>query len=1749
MQIALLPQVGDEQPLVRAHLEHFLRDAANTTAFDPFLQPEYLRQVFAETKLMAGIGDDEQWYKLLTAAQRQAIRAAVELRLSTENVKRSNLDEPASLKVQLKGVKDLVVRIYEINTLSYYRTHDKAVDTDIDLDGLIATHERKIEFHQPAVQRHQEDLELPEIQGRGVWIVDLIGKGVRARALIRRGFVDHIRSSNANGMVFTIIDENRVPIPAATMLVGSREFIADDEGRISLPPLSSKTSRSAVISDGSIASKIKFQHLRERYELHAGMHLDRTSLQSGAEVELLIRPRLSMSGTIVAPKTLRHVAVRIEATDLDGLSITHQINDLELDQNGELMVPIRVPARLAKLSVTLSGTVDRLADGTQQTLETNRSWDVAGIRRTSSTHDSFLTRDEDEYVIEVRGRNGELIPRATVVIGLTTELRNALVEATLQSDDKGQVRLGTLSGVQAIRFSVPSGIQHQRDLNLNRVHWPDEIHTIVGRDILLPLAETIGSRFRLLEIRGNSYHTDQTDKMRVLDGLLHLQGLPAGDFHLIDLANAKRTNIAVVAGEVVGTVATGSTRHREVSPAVPLGIASITRDVDGMTIQLSGETTSARVHLYASRYLDGAVPMSQLDLSLPRLGGRGTSIKANGYISDLRLGDEYQYVLRRRYADKYPGVMLPQPSVILNPWETEETSNTSQAVSAGDAPHPSADAMLGEALSREMRDEEAESQAIGSDYDFLADPGVVVANLRPDENGVVTIPADVLQGMPILQLVACDAVTIMQRTVTAPLVEIEPVDLRLANALNAEIPYSFEREVMVASPEQPLDLKSLGSAQLQVYSSVADLLKLYKTLVNDPRMNDFDELAAWHQLDREAKASAYSRLASHELHLFLWFHDPTFFREVVAPYLQNKKEKQFVDHWLLGGDLSPFTKLWRYNQLNAAERALLAMRLPEARKAIQRELHEVVENHDESYADVRLGIESALRTSGMANANGAFDRVELQVEADASGIVQFGFEPPAESRGRMARKEKASAARKLSELSLKKTDLFFGGRDFSDSSVDAFYRDIDSTKQWAESHWDRVRTVGGPSPSTLINVNSFWEDLSRANTGSLTVSTNLLRPVENRHSALIALALSGLPLTAGDVGLPKDNGEVYKPSHAVAVVTKRLKKLGEQPGQDGTILVGQRFAALEDVNRTKQRTESAEPTEFLTGVAYVGQIVVSNPTSAQRVVDVFWQLPAGSLPLSGSQTTDSQTLVLEPFAVQSVKYEFYFPKQGAFAHYPATVAVEDSLITQAAAREFKVVDVPTEQTAITWEKVAESGTPEQIHAFLATANLRDLNWMLIAHRMRDQAVYQSIMETLQESSLPVKDLWAYSLVHRDEQAMQGYLSLRDDLVGRVGPKLESPLLGVEPIERRTQEMLEYAPLVRARIHRLGDQDEILNDAFLAQYQSFVRSLAYSEQIAADEKLALAYYLLIQNRISESIETFTAIDRQKIDSELQYDYLDAYLAMHRAQYDHAEQVSRKHADHPVPRWHSRFNELLSQLGQRRNLWDVEKQVSIGGDEEKKPVSEVAGDLAVIDRERRQSNASDQQPEVIVRIEGDSLRIDHRKAQEVVLNFYGVDLELLFSKAPFVREDLQRMAMVRPASSEHLKFDSMTGVGRYELNHHLRRQTLLVEVVAGASRSTALYYGGDITTYVSDSFGQLQATDTSTHRPVSAAYVKVYAKYPDGQVRFYKDGYTDSRGRFDYTSVSAGDAKGADRYAILVMSDEKGATLHDVAAPQQ
>ncbi|MCC6873942.1 MAG: hypothetical protein IT378_06470 [Sandaracinaceae bacterium] len=67
------------------------------------------------------------------------------------------------------------------------------------------------------------------------------------------------------------------------------------------------------------------------------------------------------------------------------------------------------------------------------------------------------------------------------------------------------------------------------------------------------------------------------------------------------------------------------------------------------------------------------------------------------------------------------------------------------------------------------------------------------------------------------------------------------------------------------------------------------------------------------------------------------------------------------------------------------------------------------------------------------------------------------------------------------------------------------------------------------------------------------------------------------------------------------------------------------------------------------------------------------------------------------------------------------------------------------------------------------------------------------------------------------------------------------------------------------------------------------------------------------------------------------------------------------------------------------------------------------------------------------------------------------------------------------------------------------------------------------------------------PCARAYVKVYARMRGVEVKFYKDGYTDVRGVSDYASLSTDELERVERFAVLVASEEHGASIRELEPP--
>ena len=81
---------------------------------------------------------------------------------------------------------------------------------------------------------------------------------------------------------------------------------------------------------------------------------------------------------------------------------------------------------------------------------------------------------------------------------------------------------------------------------------------------------------------------------------------------------------------------------------------------------------------------------------------------------------------------------------------------------------------------------------------------------------------------------------------------------------------------------------------------------------------------------------------------------------------------------------------------------------------------------------------------------------------------------------------------------------------------------------------------------------------------------------------------------------------------------------------------------------------------------------------------------------------------------------------------------------------------------------------------------------------------------------------------------------------------------------------------------------------------------------------------------------------------------------------------------------------------------------------------------------------------------------------------------------------------------------------------------------------------------EKFGELRVFNRETMQPLSKVYVKVYCKNKWDKELFFRDGFTDIRGKFEYANASGKSLNDVAKFSILVCDDEykNGSTIKEV-----
>ncbi|GIQ79837.1 hypothetical protein KIPB_000538, partial [Kipferlia bialata] len=469
--------------------------------------------------------------------------------------------------------------------------------------------------------------------------------------------------------------------------------------------------------------------------------------------------------------------------------------------------------------------------------------------------------------------------------------------------------------------------------------------------------------------------------------------------------------------------------------------------------------------------------------------------------------------------------------------------------------------------------------------------------------------------------------------------------------------------------------------------------------------------------------------------------------------------------------------------------------------------------------------------------------------------------------------------------------------------------------------------------------------------------------------------------------------------------------------------------------------------------------------------------------------------------------------------------------------------------------------------------------------LHDKEFYTMVCDILQERGMLTRDLCALGFQHGDWAMIKKYCEAERDAVSQaVNPAhmhTASTLLPCDPfhaIQSQAQgfmRQLDFRPIVNERCLQLGHERRIPNATLSTHYKAFLRHLA-SGPVLGDLSVSLlvwlVYLLLLQERWDTAKEVFAVVKTRVLDVTvsrhtpmpmLQALALGAYMEL--ATYPVQEEGETEYTlplteraaalaedTHLLPRWRSVFGDYQNYLNRLREVDTPSIEETVVSVDADKPDADAEAAAA-----RRHTDAAQYKGlSLSVREgapgEGSIVRVEVEAVPRFRMRFVPTDTEALLLGHPELTQSTASGGESDTLSSivvEHTMYIVPVyeeGVTRttvcIPVPTPLASLALLIEASAeGVPTKIRQHSDASIEASIEERFGRVTVFEKgSSGRPVPRVYVKALAVRQGscGKASFWKDGYTDLGGVFDYASVSASDISEAESFIVFVDGGDKG-----------
>jgi len=701
-------------------------------------------------------------------------------------------------------------------------------------------------------------------------------------------------------------------------------------------------------------------------------------------------------------------------------------------------------------------------------------------------------------------------------------------------------------------------------------------------------------------------------------------------------------------------------------------------------------------------------------------------------------------------------------------------------------------------------------------------------------------------------------------------------------------------------------------------------------------------------------------------------------------------------------------------------------------------------------------------------------------------------------------------------------------------------QDPGKSQEYCETHYQF--SDGWSSNFQDIGVNQFWADLCQFFTGrdqkntSEFLTKNLLVRFNSISELIFAVAFLALPFNSATHEYNQNENRslnITLKNNSV-VFTKVISET--KSNIDNTLMVAQL------TNEYSKPDQEDQIEEYIVNKVYSHKTILTNITSEKIEYELLIQIPQGSIPVHNSDYIKTVNESLDKFFTKSCMVSFYFPQEGDFVQAPPSVSLNGVVVATGESLSYKVVKNVKTVITTNLENILETGTKEDLLEFFSKANpIKTEEVHKVLKFTNDENFYKQLIRLLRAQCIYYPALWNIGFLHNDLEAIKDILKVSQEAKRKIGGNFHTSLLTINEANGfNVNNHLDYDPVLNSRVHRLG-QNTILNKELRMTYEKFIMSMIELNDSSEKAKLRLCYYLIIQDRIEEAVSVFSRVDFKKLvvfeEFLIQYDYIAAYLDISTGFPDFkvAKEICTRYKNFPLLHWREYFEDIEDQL------------IQYLGQEKESDID------AIVNENRKSklqaSKVDREQPHISFKIEKTTLNINYQNIEEVKVKLYYIDIEVMFSSKPFLKSDSGDFSFVKPNFIEELKVSKTEKLQSlvYPIKGELANKNLYIEVSSGGIKKFDLFFTSTLKVSLSRNLGEVRVFEQE-NKPLNKVYIKSFAQMKDGSVKFYKDGYTDLRGNFNYVSLNTNQINQVQKFAILINDDKLGSVIKEISPPE-